>query len=319
MSLAIRLVPHGRKKRTTYRIRSGERRRKLTGVYREELGWYDPAASGGQGVVGLRRQAYIASLNNGAQASPTLESLIRRALNGSGPILQLIEEETRDSAGGSLVELPITSRRGATPIHAFLRVPDPLSGDRTAAVDRLIGKTPVAQFVVRSGPSEVMTVFVEVQGQKSELARASFRWKTGVTPTIMWTRALAFIREAAAHGAAYVSFESDGELLEPMRIDWTQAEQQLDAAVMALRAVNRIHLFTADHEITIESTSRGNVLSVAVHSQSFLSETGRQAVLSLLYSTVASDRQLDEQSMAGALDAVSARVKPALRVREAIK
>jgi len=318
MSVTIRLVPHGRKKQRTYRIRSGERRRKLTGVYAEELGWYDPAASEGQGVVGLRREGYLTALNNGAQPSPTLKSLIRRGLNGSGPILQLIPEETRDSAGGPVVEVPITPRRSHS-IQASLRIPDPLAGDRTAGVDRLIEKTPVAQFVLRSNSSEVMTVFVDIQGQDTDWARASFRWKTGVPATAVWAESLTFMKRAAGGAPTYVSFESDGELLEPTPIDWTKPEQELDAAVMALRSVSRIYLFTAGTEITIESAPRGHVLAVAVENQAFHRPASREAVLALLNATLAANHRVDERNMAGALDAVASRARPAARTRAAVR
>lgn len=73
----IRLARHGAKKRPYYRIIAIDERRPLSGRPLEYLGTFDPKSEPEQ--VTLRSEAIAAWVAKGAQLSPTVKSLIRRA------------------------------------------------------------------------------------------------------------------------------------------------------------------------------------------------------------------------------------------------
>jgi small subunit ribosomal protein S16 len=73
----IRLTRQGAKKRPFYRIVAIDERRQRDGRALEFLGTYDPKTSPER--IHLKSEAIEAWLRNGAQLSPTVKSLIRRA------------------------------------------------------------------------------------------------------------------------------------------------------------------------------------------------------------------------------------------------
>jgi small subunit ribosomal protein S16 len=73
----IRLTRQGAKKRPFYRIIAIDERRKRDGRPLEFLGTYDPKTDPEQLVV--RSEAIDAWVKKGAQLSPTVKSLLRRA------------------------------------------------------------------------------------------------------------------------------------------------------------------------------------------------------------------------------------------------
>ena len=72
----IRLFRTGTRKRAHYRIVAIDSRSKRQGRFLENLGTYDPR---GGGAVELREDALQRWLDQGAQVSETVQSLIRRA------------------------------------------------------------------------------------------------------------------------------------------------------------------------------------------------------------------------------------------------
>jgi small subunit ribosomal protein S16 len=73
----IRLTRQGAKKRPFYRIIAIDERRKRDGRPLEFLGTYDPKSEPEKVV--LRSEAIDAWVQKGAQLSPTVKSLLRRA------------------------------------------------------------------------------------------------------------------------------------------------------------------------------------------------------------------------------------------------
>ena len=79
----IRLTRHGAKKRPYYRIIAIDERRPRNGRPLEYLGTFDPKSEPEQ--VTLRSEAIQAWLAKGAQLSPTVKSLMRRAKRHQAP------------------------------------------------------------------------------------------------------------------------------------------------------------------------------------------------------------------------------------------
>jgi small subunit ribosomal protein S16 len=75
--LKIRLTRTGTKKRPCYRIIAIDERRKRDGRALEYLGTYDPKTDPER--VAIRTEALDAWLRKGAQLTPTVKSLLRRA------------------------------------------------------------------------------------------------------------------------------------------------------------------------------------------------------------------------------------------------
>ena len=71
----IRLFRTGTTKRPMYRIVAMDHRKKRQGRSLEQLGTYDPRGGGG---ISLREDALQKWLDNGAQPSDTVASLLRR-------------------------------------------------------------------------------------------------------------------------------------------------------------------------------------------------------------------------------------------------
>lgn len=76
MAVHIRLSRHGSKKRPFYRVVVTDQRNPRDGRFIERLGTFDPNLESGL-VLNLERIAYWKSL--GAEASPTLNQLVKRA------------------------------------------------------------------------------------------------------------------------------------------------------------------------------------------------------------------------------------------------
>lgn len=79
--LVIRLKPVGRKHQISFRIVVAEKRSKLNGPYREDLGFYNPATD--KFVVNAERAKYWLSV--GAQPSDTVHNIFVSAKVIEGP------------------------------------------------------------------------------------------------------------------------------------------------------------------------------------------------------------------------------------------
>lgn len=76
MAVHIRLSRHGSKKRPFYRVVVTDQRNPRDGRFIERLGTFDPNVEAGL-ALNLDRIAYWKS--QGAEASPTLDKLVKRA------------------------------------------------------------------------------------------------------------------------------------------------------------------------------------------------------------------------------------------------
>jgi small subunit ribosomal protein S16 len=74
MAVSIRLARQGSKKRPFYRIVAADKRSPRDGRFIEQIGSYDPRVRG----FHLDMARYEHWLGNGAQASETVASLVRR-------------------------------------------------------------------------------------------------------------------------------------------------------------------------------------------------------------------------------------------------
>lgn len=77
MAVKIRLRRMGSRNASFYRVIVQDSRRAPTGRFIETLGWYDPQQEGRNFSLNLERADYW--LGNGAQASDTAASLIKKA------------------------------------------------------------------------------------------------------------------------------------------------------------------------------------------------------------------------------------------------
>ena len=77
MSVTIRLSRHGTKKRPFYRIVVSDRRNPRDGRYIEQVGTYDPKATGGG--VQLNGEKIATWIKQGAKPSQTVSELIKKA------------------------------------------------------------------------------------------------------------------------------------------------------------------------------------------------------------------------------------------------
>ena len=77
MAVKIRLRRIGKnpKKRPFFRLSVFEETRNRDGRYLEEIGYYNPVT----GTVKLKKDRFDFWVKNGAQASPTVKSLIKKA------------------------------------------------------------------------------------------------------------------------------------------------------------------------------------------------------------------------------------------------
>jgi small subunit ribosomal protein S16 len=76
MAVVLRLKMFGSKKKPFYRIVAMTKSKKRDGKALEELGHYDPKK--GRDQVALDRGRVEYWLNNGAQPSPTVKSILKR-------------------------------------------------------------------------------------------------------------------------------------------------------------------------------------------------------------------------------------------------
>lgn len=73
----IRLARHGSKKNPIYRVVIADERCCRNGRFIERVGWYNPLVEQNNLLMNLERIDYW--LKNGAQATDTVQNLIRRA------------------------------------------------------------------------------------------------------------------------------------------------------------------------------------------------------------------------------------------------
>lgn len=73
----IRLARHGSKKNPIYRVVIADERYCRNGRFIERVGWYNPLVEQNNLLMNLERIDYW--LKNGAQATDTVQNLIRRA------------------------------------------------------------------------------------------------------------------------------------------------------------------------------------------------------------------------------------------------
>ncbi|HMO51172.1 MAG TPA: 30S ribosomal protein S16 [Kiritimatiellia bacterium] len=76
MSISIRLKKMGKKDQPFYRVVVSDTLKKHEGAYLENLGWYDPLASGDNYLLKTDRIEYW--MSQGARVSDTVTSLLRR-------------------------------------------------------------------------------------------------------------------------------------------------------------------------------------------------------------------------------------------------
>lgn len=76
MAVKIRLTRMGAKKKPTYRIVATDSRRSRDGQYLELIGTYAPV---GEGNVKINEEVALKWLNNGAQPTDTVKSLLSKA------------------------------------------------------------------------------------------------------------------------------------------------------------------------------------------------------------------------------------------------
>ena len=74
MAVSIRLARQGSKKRPFYRIVAADKRSPRDGRFIEQIGFYDPRSRS----FHLDMQRYSHWMGNGAQASDTIASLVRK-------------------------------------------------------------------------------------------------------------------------------------------------------------------------------------------------------------------------------------------------
>ncbi len=77
MAVVIRLTRRGTKKKPFYRIVAADQRMPRDGRFLEVLGTYDPLR--GDGLIKIDLEKAQAWINNGAQPSDTVASLIKKA------------------------------------------------------------------------------------------------------------------------------------------------------------------------------------------------------------------------------------------------
>jgi small subunit ribosomal protein S16 len=81
MSVAIRLSRQGSKKRPFYRVVAAEKSAPRDGRFIEQIGVYDPRAK----LVRIDRDRYTHWVQSGAQPSPTVVSLAKKAAEAEPP------------------------------------------------------------------------------------------------------------------------------------------------------------------------------------------------------------------------------------------
>lgn len=79
MSVKLRLKRLGRKNRAFFRLSAVDSRVKRDGRVIEELGYYDPVERAQDKALKLERERIEYWLSQGAQPSPTVASLLRKA------------------------------------------------------------------------------------------------------------------------------------------------------------------------------------------------------------------------------------------------
>ena len=77
MAVKIRLARTGRHQYATYRVVAADARSPRDGRFIEELGYYNPKTE--PATVSLKEEAILAWLNNGAQPTDTVRSLLSKA------------------------------------------------------------------------------------------------------------------------------------------------------------------------------------------------------------------------------------------------
>ena len=78
MSTKIRLQRGGRKGRPVYSIVVADARSKRDGRFIERIGFYNPIAKGGEEGLRIEQDRLTHWLGVGAQASPTVERLVKQ-------------------------------------------------------------------------------------------------------------------------------------------------------------------------------------------------------------------------------------------------
>lgn len=104
MSVRIRLRRVGRKRQPSYRIVVAESTTPRSGVYLDNVGFYNPRRDPAELRIDLARvEAWI---EKGAEMTPTVASLVRRARRGEaeGPVEVTKAEESAEAATESAPE-----------------------------------------------------------------------------------------------------------------------------------------------------------------------------------------------------------------------
>ena len=78
MAVKLRLKRMGAKKAPFYRVVAADARSPRDGRFIEELGYYNPKTE--PATVSLKEEAILAWLNNGAQPTDTVRSLLSKAV-----------------------------------------------------------------------------------------------------------------------------------------------------------------------------------------------------------------------------------------------
>ena len=102
--VTIRLFRTGSRKRASYRVIAIDSRRKRQGRPLEVLGTYDPQGTGG--VTHIDTAKYDAWISQGAQASDTVRSLVRRQRLAAAaePVAEAAAEPAAEAAAEPVAE-----------------------------------------------------------------------------------------------------------------------------------------------------------------------------------------------------------------------
>lgn len=108
--LVIRLKPVGKKHQISFRVVVAEKRSKLNGRYREDLGFYNPSTD--KFSVNKERAKYWLSI--GAQPSETVHNIFVAAGIIEGPKKAIKIKETKREEGGVEAENKISNENEST-------------------------------------------------------------------------------------------------------------------------------------------------------------------------------------------------------------
>ena len=102
MAVVIRLRRMGSNKRMRFRVVATDSRRSNQGRFLEVLGWYDPKQSGKNYELNSERVDYW--LQQGAQMSETVGSLVRKARKSAGSKTPAAPKQVAPSAPAAAAE-----------------------------------------------------------------------------------------------------------------------------------------------------------------------------------------------------------------------